>query len=205
MIPLRSIAKGLKHTLRNWAAIHHIEAKYPGVSIALPSVWQYDDLEALFLDAPISFGAFCEIVVLKSSPLSQVPGTLAIGACSAIGAWCNIRAAGGAVVIGRDCLLGQHVSLIASNHSLDLRAPYWKLPWDETRTGIEIGDNCWIGAGVIVLPGCRIGDHAVIAAGSVVTKNVPSGEIWGNIPARKIGAVSSHSSTELPKSLTPLS
>lgn len=44
---------------------------------------------------------------------------------------------------------------------------------------IEIGDNNFIGARVIVNPGIRIGDNCVIAAGSIVTKNIPSGEVWG--------------------------
>ncbi|WP_281421535.1 DapH/DapD/GlmU-related protein [Thermus brevis] len=50
-----------------------------------------------------------------------------------------------------------------------------------------IGDGVWIGAHAIILRGVRIGDRAVIAAGAVVTKDVPPGEIWGGVPARRIG------------------
>jgi len=49
--------------------------------------------------------------------------------------------------------------------------------------------NVWIGAGCIVLPGARIGDNAVIAAGSVVRGEVPAGELWGGVPAKYIKTI----------------
>ncbi len=52
---------------------------------------------------------------------------------------------------------------------------------------ISIGRDVWIGANVVILKGVAIGDGAVIAAGAVVNKNVPSYEIWGGVPAKKIG------------------
>lgn len=51
---------------------------------------------------------------------------------------------------------------------------------------VFIGDDCFIGAGSIILKGVFIGNKAVIGAGSVVTKNVPTGEIWAGNPAKKI-------------------
>ena len=60
----------------------------------------------------------------------------------------------------------------------------------ENYTGkIEIFDDCVIGAGSTVLYNTKIGPNSIIAAGSVVTKDVPSGEIWGGAPAKKIGTV----------------
>jgi acetyltransferase-like isoleucine patch superfamily enzyme len=55
------------------------------------------------------------------------------------------------------------------------------------RRFVRIGHDVWIGANVIVLPGVEIGDHAVIAAGSVVTKNVKEWEIFAGNPAKSIG------------------
>lgn len=51
---------------------------------------------------------------------------------------------------------------------------------------IEIGNNCFIGARSTILPNVKIGDKSIIAAGAVVTKSVPSGEVWGGVPARFI-------------------
>ncbi len=55
-----------------------------------------------------------------------------------------------------------------------------------TRQGIRIGKNCWIGAKVTILDGVSIGDHCVIAAGAVVTKNIPPHSVIGGVPARII-------------------
>lgn len=56
---------------------------------------------------------------------------------------------------------------------------------------IRIGNNCTIGMNSIVMPGVTVGDNSVVAAGAVVPMNVviPPNEIWGGIPARKIGEV----------------
>ena len=51
---------------------------------------------------------------------------------------------------------------------------------------IEIGHHCWIGTGAIVLQGVKIGDGAVVAAGAVVTKDIPANEVWGGVPAKYI-------------------
>ncbi|WP_419169417.1 acyltransferase [Negativibacillus massiliensis] len=51
---------------------------------------------------------------------------------------------------------------------------------------IRIGNNCFIGARSTILPGVTIGDNSIVAAGAIVTKDVPSGEVWGGVPARYI-------------------
>lgn len=52
---------------------------------------------------------------------------------------------------------------------------------------IEIGNNVFIGANATIMPGVKIGSNCVVAAGAVVTHSIPNGEIWGGVPARRIG------------------
>lgn len=59
--------------------------------------------------------------------------------------------------------------------------------YDENMGCIEIMDNVFIGARSVIMPNVRIGPNAIVAAGAVITKDVPPGEIWGGVPAIKIG------------------
>lgn len=52
---------------------------------------------------------------------------------------------------------------------------------------VEIGNNVFIGSDVVICPGVKIEDNTIVGAGAVVTKDLPSGKIWGGIPARYIG------------------
>lgn len=51
---------------------------------------------------------------------------------------------------------------------------------------IKVGDNCFIGAKSTILPGVTIGNNCIVAAGAVVSKDIPSGEVWGGVPAKFI-------------------
>ena len=59
-------------------------------------------------------------------------------------------------------------------------------PWDREKVGIVIEDDVWIGANCVILPGVHIGYGAVVAAGSVVTRNVPSYALVAGVPAKVI-------------------
>ena len=117
---------------------------------------------------------------------SKVEGRLVLGDRAIITAGVNIRASGGAIRIGRGPGIGQHAVLIACNHQVIRGQDYLSTSWDESKTGIDIGANVWVSARCIILPGVRIGDNAVIGAGSVVTGDIPASEIWAEVPARKI-------------------
>ena len=90
---------------------------------------------------------------------------------------------GGKVTIGEDCLIGPNVQLLSVSHDTD---PRLRLAKHNYADDITIGNNVWLGAGVIVLAGVSIGDNSVIGAGSVVVKSVPSNSMYVGNPARKV-------------------
>ena len=183
---IRALLGTQRRTWRNRLRSLAIQWRYPELRVTHPCIWAVDDLDSLELDGHIQIGPFTEIVVESKSPYSRVSGRLRIGNRTVIGSSGNIRAGGGVISIGNDCLIAQQVSLIASTHTVRAGAIYHELGWDEAKTGVTIGDNAWIGCGVTVLPGCTIGHGAVIGAGSVVTKDVPAGTVWAGVPAKPL-------------------
>jgi len=87
------------------------------------------------------------------------------------------------ISIGRDCQLGPNVQLLTPTHPLAAEPRRDKV---EAALPITLGDNVWLGGGVIVLPGVTIGDNSVIGAGAVVTRDVPANVIAVGNPARVI-------------------
>lgn len=87
------------------------------------------------------------------------------------------------VTIGNDVLIGPNVQLFSATHPTD-----WKVRAKglENSKPISIGNNVWIGGGVIICPGVRIGDRAVVGAGSVVTKDIPSDVVAAGNPCKVI-------------------
>lgn len=88
-----------------------------------------------------------------------------------------------AITIGDDCLIGPDVQLLTPTHPV---APGPRRDKLEAARPITIGDNVWLGGGVIVCPGVTIGDDSVIGAGSVVTRDVPAGVVAVGNPARVV-------------------
>lgn len=106
---------------------------------------------------------------------------LKIGNGSGIGAYSSIP---GSVTIGENVMMGQECLMFTQNHAFDrLDIPMGRQGVQAVRP-IVIGNDVWIGARVIILPGVHVGDGAVIGAGAVVTKSIPPYEIWGGNPAR---------------------
>nr|WP_309112392.1 sugar O-acetyltransferase [Saccharothrix sp.] len=91
------------------------------------------------------------------------------------------------ITIGDDVSIGPRAQLLTALHPVEdheLRRQRW-----ETAAPITIGDNAWLGGGVIVCPGVTIGDNAVIGAGSVVTRDVPPGVFAAGNPCRVVRAI----------------
>lgn len=93
---------------------------------------------------------------------------------------CKVQDQGG-ITIGDNALIGHNVVLATLNHNMDSEHRADLIP-----APIHIGKNVWIGANAVVLPGVTIGDGAVIAAGAVVTKDVPENTVAAGVPAKPI-------------------
>ena len=93
------------------------------------------------------------------------------------------------IYIGDYTLIGPNVTLATAGHpilpELRLRGLQYNMP-------IRIGKNCWLGAGVTVLPGITIGDNTVVGAGSLVTRDLPANVVAVGSPCRVIRPINEH-------------
>lgn len=113
---------------------------------------------------------------------AYLTGTFRTGRDCSVNAYTVIR---GDVQIGDAVRIGAHTSIIGFNHTMTTTdIEFFRQPL--VSRGIRIGDDVWIGSHVVILDGITVGDHAVLAAGAVVTKNVPAGAIVGGNPATLI-------------------
>ena len=102
-----------------------------------------------------------------------------------VGPYAYLGTNGYEMKVGEDSMIGSHSYIITVNHRTDRKdIPYSQQGYEGGN--VMIGKNVWIGCHVTILPGVLIGDGAIIGAGAVVTKNVPSGETWGGVPAKRI-------------------
>lgn len=85
--------------------------------------------------------------------------------------------------IGEDCQIGPNVQLLTPTHPIEPQPRRDKL---EAAAPITIGDNVWLGGGVIVCPGVTIGDNSVVSAGAVVTRDIPANVVAVGNPARAV-------------------
>jgi acetyltransferase-like isoleucine patch superfamily enzyme len=84
------------------------------------------------------------------------------------------------IVVGDDCLIGDLVAIFDCDfHPMEPSRPVQFAP-------VRLGANVWVGRSAMILPGVTIGDHAVIAAGSVVTGDAPARTLMAGVPARPI-------------------
>lgn len=108
---------------------------------------------------------------------------LQIGDFSGIGVNCRIS---GRIYIGNNVMMGPDCIMYSYSHAHALLDVPMCEQGFEDETPIHIGNDVWIGARVIVLPGVNIGNHVIIGAGAVVTKDVPDYAIVGGSPAKII-------------------
>ena len=133
------------------------------------------------------FRAFCARLILKKcgknvnvEKKAVFSSKVELGDNSGIGVNALID---GKCTIGNDVMMGPDCIVYTKNHNFsDVNIPM-NLQGDNEEKPVYIGDDVWIGARVIILPGVNIGSHSIIGAGAVVTKDVPEGVIVAGNPA----------------------
>lgn len=113
---------------------------------------------------------------------AEISPNATIGDYSELGTRCMVQAN---VSIGDNVIMGPDVKIYSRNHKYDrLDVPIQKQGKNYYMT--TIGNDVWLGANVIITAGCAIGNHVIVAAGAVVTKDVPDYAIVGGVPAKTI-------------------
>lgn len=129
----------------------------------------------------VSLGSGCTLN--RYAQLQAGRGTIRLGARVEINNF-SIVNGGGGVEIGDDTLIGPGVKIISYQHGIAAGRLISKQA--NIEKPIHIGRDVWIGANAVVLAGVAIGDGAVIGAGAVITHDVPCGEVWAGVPARRL-------------------
>ncbi len=93
----------------------------------------------------------------------------------------------GGITIGDNCLIGHEVVIATLDHLLPAQARESMRP-----APVVLGENVWVGSHATILPGVTIGSNAVVAAGAVVTRDVPPNTVVAGVPARVIKTIQNH-------------
>jgi len=135
----------------------------------------------------IVIGDGCEIydhVVIRCVGGS---GDIVLGSHCYINPTCVLYSGNG-IRFGSYVLLAPGVKVVPTNHAFQSRdLPIRQQGFMQSKGGVVCEDDVWIGANATILDGAYIEHGAIVAAGSVVNGRVPSYEIWGGVPARRIG------------------
>ena len=183
---LGRLVRYLKNTLVSCLHVQWIRWQLTNRGFQLTGPISVEGWRRIHCTGNCKIGSFVVFCCMDDSHVASGTGKLIVGNNVYIGDHTNIRAASGAISIGDNCLIANNVTIVASNHGTQLGELIREQRWVDGEKGICIGQDVWIGAGAVVLPGVSIGDGAVVAAGAVVTKNVPPNSVVGGIPARFI-------------------
>ena len=137
----------------------------------------------------VSIGAHCTVehgVYFKYDGIWAPGPRLVIGDHVFIGAGCEFNFKLG-ITIGSHCLIASGCCFVDHDHQLARRDGPIGSQTDGPEAPVTLDTDVWIGANAVLLKGVTIGKGAIIAAGAVVRNSIPSYEIWGGVPAKKIG------------------
>ncbi len=195
--PLRGIATGLaswgvppcfqRHFLADLAPTGFISprARVWGERIRL-GVHVFIDDGVLIYQEPSGLGvelADRSRLMENTHVLTGAGGRVSIGSGTNVHRGCQLNGYHSAIRIGRGVEIAARCAFYSYDHGMEPGSPISGQPLT-SKGDIVIGDEAWLGYGVIVLSGVRIGCGAVVGAGSVVTRDVPDGGIAAGVPAR---------------------
>ena len=168
-----------------YKVVQNLRKKFPKTSINLNNSFILKNTECIEINKNVVIGAYNVFCALDQFENNQENSKLKIGEGTYIGEGNNIRAAGASISIGNNCLISQQVSIIATDHGINKGQLMKSQAWIK-KGDIIIGDDVWIGCSSQILSGVTIGTGAVIAAGSLVNKDVAPYSIVAGIPAKFI-------------------
>lgn len=139
-------------------------------------------LNGLRIKKNVKIGQYTQIRC--SGSLKELGQGFEIGNNSGVGEFSFFGAAGG-IRIGDNVIMGQNVRMHAENHYYNDEGKLIRLQ-GVNHKGIIVGNNCWIGSGVVILDGVTIGEGCVVGANSLVTHNLPNNSVAVGSPAKVI-------------------
>ena len=189
-----SLRQGLKQSpkfkrLLDWLIMNQVETRPRWYVRLLAPLYQHRGRHSVIhhsvrMDTPpyrrFSLGDYS--VIESFSCVNNAVGDVVIGHHTRIGLHNTVI---GPVTIGNHVNLAQGITVTALNHNFSDTSKRIDQQGVST-TPVTIGDDIWIGANAVILPGVTIGNHSVVAAGAVVTKDVPPYTLVGGVPARII-------------------
>lgn len=188
---IRSRFKGNPKLKRmvDWLIMNQVETRPRWYIRLLAPLYQHRDKHSVIhrtarMDTPpyrkFSLGDYS--VVESFACINNAVGDVMIGDHTRIGLHNTII---GPVSIGSHVNLAQGITVTALNHNF--KDPDKRIDEQGVSTNpVTIGNDIWIGANAVILPGVTIGDHSVVAAGAVVTKDIPPHSLVAGVPAKVI-------------------
>jgi acetyltransferase-like isoleucine patch superfamily enzyme len=162
------------------ARAYRLGAANRSLTIPLPVTTQFDGAIRIHGTGDMQVGDHCRLGLGAYFETSG-PGRIRMGGRVRINTGCHL-VAHAELAIGDDVLIGEYVSIRDADHGTAVDQPMNRQA--HRTAAIRIGSNVWIGRGSCVLKGVTIGDGAIIAANSVVTRDIGAMEIHAGVPAR---------------------
>lgn len=170
----------------HFGIINRLRALYQKSRLGYLGKRVYFDKRVELMRFPINIYVDNDAVIKEGARICSCnnDAIIRIGERTTIGYHTFIFASSG-IEIGNDCLIAPFVYIVDSNHQAERSQNINLQP--NISNPIKIGDDVWIASSVTILKGVNIGDGAIIAANSVINKDIGNYEIWGGTPAKKIG------------------